>query len=230
MNWCQPCQLPYSWRPRNCDLFWTSSDSLEQFVNNGNQESWRNIDIQYRYNSLGFRTKEFDQYRDTAVDIALGCSFTEGIGLPEHCTWPSIVEQYCGRPLLNLGLATGSCDTVYRILSNITGLFDIQTVFILWPDPSRFELYQEDNIVPVTSAIAKLEHTWAMTDSMSQQRYYKNRELVHSFGHKIIEFCLDNVFDPDSRGAPDRARDGLHYGLESNRIMAWQYIKRLTAK
>ena len=230
MNFWQPNQFPYSWNHRGVTVPWSGSDHEISYRNNIERDLWQNIDISYIYNSHGFRTDELTKHLGQPVDLALGCSLTEGIGVPLKDAWPSIVAEQRSVPMLNLGIQSASTDTVARILTNCIGLFDIQHVFILWPDMARFELYNKDRVESVIPTTANTEHVWYMDNDNAQQRYYRNQLLVHSFGLPIIEYTARDIFNPESRGAVDRARDGQHFGIQSHRIVAWEFIKGLTAK
>ena len=80
--------------------YWKGTDSKALFDQNcSNPEKkemlqrlgWLDTDtISYVYNSFGFRDEEFD---GRVNGIALGCSQTEGIGLPEFYTWPRVLSR-----------------------------------------------------------------------------------------------------------------------------------------
>lgn len=233
MNHWESKQTPFSWQPKGITKAWSGSDHADSLYNNPQKDLWDGVNIDYQYNSQGFRTHDLESLYDAKVDIALGCSLTEGIGLPAHASWPSLVQEHRKYPMLNFGIKSGSTDTVARILTNINGLYDIQTVFILWPESARFELYYQHKVEPVIPTTARSEHVWYMESEGSQvpqQRFYKNQLIVRSFGLNILELTAATVFKPESRGAPDKARDGQHYGYQSQRIVSWEFIKLLTDK
>ena len=93
MNHWAHKQLPFSWQPKDITLQWSGSDHADSLYNNSQKDAWNNIDISYQYNAQGYRTKDLISMYDKKVDIALGCSLTEGIGLPIGGTWPSLVEE-----------------------------------------------------------------------------------------------------------------------------------------
>ena len=213
--------LPYSWNLKNTTVQWTGFDN----ITNCNKE-W-NIPISYQYNSQGFRTHDLTSYIGKEVNIALGCSHTEGIGLPIEMTWPSKIEQQTKLTTLNLGLGQGSTDTVARILTNVSGLFSINTVYILWPAFDRFEIYSRDSIESIIPNSASLEHVWYLDQFNSNQRFFKNQLLVHNL-QKKYNFNLKEIL-PDS-GWPipgDLARDQMHNGPKSNQNLANLFLTRL---
>ena len=64
-----------------------SSDS-EELYNKSVADNWRwkDVNIDYTFNSLGYRTKELAEL-DKDFLLTFGCSYTEGIGLPNKSIW-----------------------------------------------------------------------------------------------------------------------------------------------
>jgi hypothetical protein len=208
-------QIPYSWNPKNKTLLWSGLDN--QYNADPN---WNQGDINYKYNNQGFRTHDLLELDGQTVDIALGCSFTEGIGLPVDCVWPSLIEQQTNLPMLNLGLGGGSTDTVARVLTNVCSLYKINTVYILWPSINRFENTQHNNINRVLPQNAKPEYVWFLDEENSAQRFYKNQILVRQLS-KVYNFDIKerNILD-DWQILGDQARDQAHAGVLSHQNLA----------
>lgn len=55
--------------------------------------------VSYKINSDGYRGKDVDGVADI---MALGCSFTFGVGLPEEKVWPSILSNKMNMSMVNL--------------------------------------------------------------------------------------------------------------------------------
>lgn len=104
--------------------------------------------ISYQYNSHGFRTNEFNS---DPVYIALGCSYTEGIGLPNDDVWPNLLSQHIGSKFYNLGVYGASLDTCFRLLDYYVQHLNIQGVFLLEPDESRVEIHRETYVSSLTA-------------------------------------------------------------------------------
>lgn len=219
MNFWQQKILPSSWRPKSTTNLWMGYDNEKSFAANPIPE-WKGVDVVYKYNSDGFRTHELSDFLGKEVNIALGCSFTEGMGLPIENVWTSLIEQRLNTPLLNLGLGAGAPDTVARILTNISGLFKIQKVFILWPEKHRFEFYHEveNKIEPIGHWNTNENYFWNQSKCNSFQRLYKNQNIVrllakqHDF--ETIEITVEDLLNTIPR--KEFARDGVHYGIKSN--------------
>jgi hypothetical protein len=68
----------------NTKLQWLPSDTEELFIKNKKEKlkelkagGWLNTEIEYSFNSYGFRSEEFST---SSSILYLGCSFTVGIG------------------------------------------------------------------------------------------------------------------------------------------------------
>lgn len=83
----------------------------------------------------------FDRKNVTVSNsIALGCSHTYGIGVDETETWSYLLNAR------NFGQPGCSSDFVVRTTKEI--IFDLSptTIYVLWPDWSRFEIIENDII------------------------------------------------------------------------------------
>ena len=131
-------------------LLWCGSDDI-----NGHRKSkkthpkkfkyWKDRSITYKYNNLGFRS-DFDFLPGMHGDIYLGCSFTEGIGLPLECAWPTLLSNYLKTPGFNLGIGGYSIDSCFRhlVAAYRYGL-KFKRVFLLAPPANRYEHIINDN-------------------------------------------------------------------------------------
>jgi len=225
MNHWLTQQIPWNSNVKNVTQNWYGSDTETALSQNADREKWSGVEIAYQFNAQGFRTYDLEEMYNKKVDIALGCSFTQGVGMPEDSTWPSLIEKNRPYPMLNLGYSGGSTDTVARILTNVCGLYQIQTIYILWPDMARFELYGNEiqNIMPMNP---KIEYVWNMEDSVAVQRFYQNQSRVallsKIYKFKVKEFSIAEFNRRYSQQnlLCDVARDGLHYGFKSNEEIA----------
>jgi hypothetical protein len=222
INHWEPGTLPYSWNPKNVKQSWSGTDQVRNADPNWNQGY-----ISYDYNAHGFRTHDLASLQGQEVDVALGCSFTEGIGLPVEYVWPSVIEQRTARPMLNMGLSGGATDTVARILTNISPLYKINTVYILWPLKHRFEIYENNSICTMYpgSASASIEYTWYMGTEYSSQRFYKHHAITKHLA-QLYHFQIKEYIMPyDLWQIPgDLARDQLHAGVQSHQNLASMFL------
>ena len=125
--------------------YWKGSDSKERFESKKNEKPyWIGKKIQYKYNNFGFRT-DVDFTPDLHGVVTLGCSFTEGIGLPLELTWGAKLAKHLNLPHINLGSGGTGIAASFRMLLGIIGKVKFDTVFLLTPPPFRFETYVGDN-------------------------------------------------------------------------------------
>jgi hypothetical protein len=101
-------------------VFWDTTDSEKNYKKNLKdpqrkqyllENSYIDCDIEYTFNSHGFRTTEFDNKFDV---MCFGCSFTMGTGVRNEHTWPMQLSAMTGLSVVNLGHAGSSNDTAFR--------------------------------------------------------------------------------------------------------------------
>lgn len=219
----------------NLVLDWFGSDSLENFKNKKVASEFDSWKFTYRYNAQGFRTKyDLEEFHanQTPCHVALGCSFTEGIGLPDTISWPSQLEEKLKFPIINLGVGGSSTDTIARILTNVSSYLNIKNVYILWAFIHRFEEYTEDNIISVYSRDLTPGKVWYADTPNSLQRFYKNYLIVQNlskiYNFSVSECYIDQVFNELSYNKnilKDYARDGMHAGRIFHEQLANHFYK-----
>ena len=97
--------------------------------------------LMYSNNSLGYRTKELDSFKDNEFILVFGCSYSEGVGLYEEEIWHSHVSKLTGFPIMNLSLGGTGADiialnsTLYT--HNIDTLPKPKSVIFQWPGRAR---------------------------------------------------------------------------------------------
>jgi hypothetical protein len=207
-------------------LNWLSTDSQLLYNNHCHdpkqrarleQAGWYPYtEINYQFNSHGFRTDEFDS---SPRILTLGCSYTQGIGLHRNQTWPELLAVQLEKQVWNLGVGGGSLDTCFRLLEYWIEHLNIQAVVVLAPELSRVEVVLNNSRVescgswrdddsttnfyrhwidhPDNSTINRRKNILAMQHICNQQQapilfYYPETEFRDKIGGK--------------------ARDLLHYG------------------
>jgi hypothetical protein len=98
---------------------------------------------EYKINSSGFRTGEF--HEDTEI-VAIGCSHTFGVGVPEHLIWPSVVKELTGvQDVVNLAKNGSSIAHQIRWLLNYIRIYGApKMVLANFPDLGRYEYVSEN--------------------------------------------------------------------------------------
>jgi hypothetical protein len=131
----------------NSKLQWLPSDTEELFIKNKKERlqelrsnGWLNTEIEYSFNSYGFRSEEFS----TSPSILyLGCSFTVGIGLRVEHSWPYLVSTAMNLKCFNLGLGASSNDTAFRMAEYWIKQLKPKIVLLLSPFFLRYETLQQ---------------------------------------------------------------------------------------
>lgn len=103
---------------------------------------------EYNANNYLYRGPDFKP----GVDIlAVGCSFTYGLGVPENGTWPSILAKELGLTYANLSMTGTSMewisDAIYRYIETFGP--PKKAIVILAPDIFRFDaIYNTSDLIP----------------------------------------------------------------------------------
>jgi hypothetical protein len=227
---------------KNQTLSWLDTDSEKTFQANM-QDPIRRQQIEkynwhlpncitYKFNSLGFRSEEFT---GAAGFIALGCSFTSGIGLPIDQIWPSIVSQQTGLQAFNLAQGDGSMDTCFRLLSGYIKELDPKFVMLLRPVSSRFEIHNEagpHNVLINVPRYSEMQKVWYADEQNQLVNFYKNTLAIQYLCQVnnvklIIKDSKEDLSIDPSPDAYPAARDLLHNGHASHIYCAERFLKDL---
>ncbi len=97
----------------NKTMEFNSTDNQDLYIENkkklGNEWYYYDKKIEYKYNSWGYRCKEFDDLNDDYI-LTFGCSFTEGIGLDCSDMWTNKLGKKTGLDIFNLGMGGTGVD------------------------------------------------------------------------------------------------------------------------
>ncbi len=192
--------------------------------------------VTYSYNRSGFRAPEFDQ---RPCGIALGCSFTEGAGIPVEYTWPAQLSNMLGIHVWNLGTQGSSLDTAFVFLEYYINQLPVQFVTVCAPPIKRFEFYVDDvpqrvlpeNLTQGDWYVPSFYHAffkgWFANDLNSQINKRKNLLAMEQLcaDRGIPFYALDSAADLIS---DKNARDLSHPGVDANRDFAEKMYKKIT--
>jgi|TARA_B100001564_G_C20605623_1_gene655008 hypothetical protein len=126
---------------------WRSSDSEVTFKDNvkaGQKLFWVDKKIEYKYNNEGFRVPYNFNDKDSGI-VTLGCSFTEGVGLPYEYTWGYKLAKHLNVKHWQLAQGSMGLDTAYRLLLAWHKKLIINQVFLFVPPMFRNEFIINDN-------------------------------------------------------------------------------------
>jgi len=215
--------------------FWANTDSEELFnsnmantatrtllVNHG----WLETSIEYRYNHQGFRDEDFD---DRPCVLALGCSFTFGIALPEHQIWPRLLSQALGIHVWNLGAPGSGIQTVFRVLDYYLDKLAPKAVYVLIPPKARLEWADIHGVYRRALPNEFNESDRFLRDWMAQESNHDHQDRVHKLA--IRQLCNDKdipvylVESIQSIIDPGLARDLQHPGLRFQQVITQQFLE-----
>jgi hypothetical protein len=194
VNRTLPAEIPHvrNIEFKNQTIKWSGSDQWEHFSKNLRDArsnnllknlGWDTADFDYSYNSHGFRDQEFDSRE---CGLAIGCSFTEGIGLPTDVAWPRLLSKLCGIHVWNLGSGGASIETTFRILEYYILKLKPKFVCVLIPPPMRFEYNNFVNGFPIIQANDLGMHPTFGKDWLSQEYNGKTNR-------KKTMLAIDNI-------------------------------------
>jgi hypothetical protein len=224
----------------NTTQLWYGSDSKESFDKNlldpisrawVVDAGWVENEITYKFNKQGFRSIEFDT--DISAGMALGCSFTQGVGVLQEHSWPSIVSKKIQYPIWNLGIGAGSMDTVFRLLDYWLPILKPKFVLVACPSKYRIEICNSDgtfnNFLPAHTPHGEqlaLYKEWIMHEANSDLNFKKNLLAIASLCNQhsipLHELSVDKDFISDHK-----ARDLIHPGAQSHCDFADKMIQKL---
>jgi hypothetical protein len=112
----------------------------------------RNVN-DYYLNNLNFRDRRDWINNNPAEIVALGCSHTYGIGVPQEYNWPSIVEARTGKTVANLGICGASAElNLNSFLRYLDTVGKPKYVLACFPDHLRYSHITEGKFYYVNGA------------------------------------------------------------------------------
>jgi len=209
------------------EVDWIPGDTEQQYQQNQKDlGDWIDRKFTYKFNKQGFRCEEFVENTDI---LFLGCSYTIGVGLPLENTWSYLVAESLGSTYANLGQGGGSNDTAFRLGYYWIPKIKPKFVFLLSPQPHRFELITTDMIhffspTNLSERFKQFTENWMTNDINPTLDQIKNTlALEHICLKQGIKFINCNSLELARK---DYARDLSHPGVESNRQFAQSILNK----
>jgi hypothetical protein len=202
--------------------------------------------ITYKFNSYGFRADEFDG--DPCM-VALGCSYTVGIGLPDEATWARQTATALGLKCANLSWGGYSADTCYRLAEYWVPELRPKYVCMLVPPKHRTEVLLDARAttlgrwqVPVEVFMPQSKSPLFSNDDQYLKHWFLNDEnaLVNQRKNifAIRQLCADlnipcTVYNAEdhmwwSREEIGYARDYMHGGPKIHNLLTKKFIDGYT--
>lgn len=236
----------------NATMNWHSTDSLERYNNQSTKfKNQHNYEIIYKFNSLGYRTKEIEDL-DKDFLLTFGCSYTEGIGLNAEDIWNNDVAKNIGLDLYNCAKQATGFDVQYynATLWKNSNLPIPKLVIVQWPQKARkqFGFHRSDSIELQDMSLTPTRDGiwWGRRYIMDTGEMHLNNfmwfenfnNIWESLNVPVLNFTWDNdlekVLDRSNYkmwniipGIYDKARDNGHDGAQFHRSTAEQLVEIL---
>jgi lysophospholipase L1-like esterase len=187
--------------------------------------------ITYNINKYGFRCEEFEFGARSVV--ALGCSYTQGIGLPVETLWPEIVGATLDLEVYNLAWGGTSADTCFMLAKFWLPVLRPELVVMAAPPKNRFDIIKATGnpevhtMMPNTTdgefgADVILKH-WMTNDRNQDLNNAKNKLAVQALCQNLGIPCLTydaHEYFARSREEVEYARDYMHAGPRGHKMFA----------
>ena len=216
-------------------LFFDPPDTEKFYIKNKKQfgKDWEyyNKEIVYKYNSHGFRTKEFSDIDWNNSIVVLGDSNVFGTGIAEEDTISYQIEEITGIPTVNLGICGSAID---HAMVNSMILYNYypkpKGIVQLWTSLSRYTNFEPDFL---TNFLPKDKSFYKRIDWVTRSKLYIDIERsiwknkVPRYEASFFKITQDHVDGVDKLRHVDYARDMEHPGSKSTKIAAEQIVKNL---
>jgi len=119
---------------------------------------------------------QFRNLIDSSDSIAFGCSHTWGVGVDATETWSYNLNA------MNFGIGGCSADFVVRIAPDLMHKYQPNTIYVLWPDWTRFEYIQ--NVVYLQSLTTDRDRIYFMethTEEWLKKNFQKQVNLMNQY-------------------------------------------------
>lgn len=236
----------------NTSINWHSTDSKEKYKTQTVEfKNRHNYEIVYKFNSLGYRTKEIEDLEKDFL-LTFGCSYTEGVGLNADKIWNDRVSKGIGLDLYNCAKQATGFDVQYynATLWKNSKLPIPKFVIVQWPQKARKQFgFQESESIGLNdmSLTPSRDGVWwgkrYIIDTgemhLNNFMWFENfNNIWESLNVPVLNFTWDNdlgeVLNRSNYkmwhiipGIYDKARDNGHDGPEFHRSTAEQLLEIL---
>lgn len=239
---------------KNLVLDWCGTDTEEAYkpLHDDIPNQYKPEDFKYSFNSDGFRCDEFDIPSDFPI-IFIGCSVTEGIGLPVTDVWSYVLlEKIRAKtgwniPYWNLSIGGGGFETMASTLMWFSRRSSSKPKIILslFPPIYRREFCYEDSSVRWWSVPHKeypnqinrlfsddhfaIHQGHRSIQTIEALRLYFDASLIYSTWDPLEHNAFKTLNKSHRIEFPPlifgngKARDGIHYGAKLHRVIALRY-------
>jgi hypothetical protein len=191
------------------------------------------VPVEYRFNEIGYRTNSIESFTGNEI-LAIGDSFTLGLGVAQQHSWPEQLSALLNYPVLNFSLNGASNAWMQRKTMQLLNRFTPQAIVVHYTFSHRRERtntsWTDDERTECEPFYTDLENyqDWKQTFD-----YFEclNIPVVHGFVPNWHTQDVNYSQLPGKVIPPpvpiDLARDGFHYGVATNRQLAQQITNLL---
>jgi len=223
--------------PASQELQFSLSDlDNEDRFNSLPPSNWTRDSFTYKYNSHGFRSREFTPANN--ILLTLGCSHTVGVGVPFETTWgEQLAQHFPNLVVYNGGVGGAGADTVTRMAVNLIPILKPAMVAILWPNLHRFESYHHGAAQNDTRYNGPWETDnlqFQFEDNTIYNNQTKNKLIVQLlqtiYKFDLVEMEIDKINAKHYRTQFPTGRDQMHYGTEWHSLIGEEFYKEYASK
>ena len=214
--------------------FFSSSDSEERYAESlkTKPSNWeyRTTPVTYKRNSLGHRSIEINDLNFDNYILFLGCSITEGIGLPVEKRFSNVVADMLNCHAYTIGLAgTGNDVITYNLFTWLHKFKRPKLIVLQWTGSERFlSITKDEKLFPNGSWCDK-----KIVEFMSlgnEIKYFKARDILYRnlITNLIPDIPIIEIRIGEFYPLKDEARDLLHPGVNANQLKANSLYEEIT--
>jgi hypothetical protein len=247
--------IHFGTRLANQTLDWLPTDTKENYEkliqDPGNRAYFARLGwdqpgvITYKFNNYGYRADEFDS---GPYMVALGCSYSIGIGLPDSATWARQTATALGMKCANLSWGGYSADSCYRLAEYWVPALKPDYVCMLVPPRNRIEVLLDDhgpfNVnrqLPVEVFLPQSQSSLFSPNDHYLRHWFLNGKNAEINQRKNIlavrQLCADLNIPCTVHYAEEHmcwnhqaghARDYMHAGPQVHKILADKFVTAYT--
>jgi hypothetical protein len=196
--------------------------------------------ITYKINSQGFRCDEFD---GGPYMVALGCSYSVGIGLPNEVIWAQQTATALGLKCANLAWGGYSADSCYRLAEYWVPELRPAYVCMLVPPRHRIELLLDETALLTRQFLVEVFLPQSQSSLFSPNDHYLKHWFLNEENAKINQrknilairqLCADldipcTILNAEghmwwNREEIGYARDYMHSGPKVHDILTEKFV------
>ena len=158
---------------------------------------WRDKEITYRTNSLGYRAPPFEEIRLDNYFLSFGDSNVFGVGLTNDMTFTSVLLKRTGVNGVNLGMPGCSTDFIFSNIVNSLETFQKKPKFILiaWPNLYRKTWFINNDAYFWIPQMSHTDKQFTDLDDISVLTSKHENHVYTEFGYRkksIEQLCIAN--------------------------------------